>query len=76
MLLTASLLFYAWGEPVFVLVMLFVSFSVYLGTLAFNAAKNDILKKTLFALTILAALAGLLCTLSTPPFLSTRFCRC
>lgn len=59
-LLTASLLFYAWGEPVFVLVMLFVSFSVYLGTLAFTAAKGETLKKALFALTILAALAGLL----------------
>ena len=59
-LLVGSLLFYAWGEPVFVLVMAFVSFVVYAGTLAFSAAKSKATKHTLFALTLLIALSALL----------------
>ncbi|MEZ4508727.1 MAG: hypothetical protein R2881_03480 [Eubacteriales bacterium] len=39
-LLTASLLFYAWGEPVFVLVMLFVNFTSYVGTLVSAAEQR------------------------------------
>jgi len=58
-LLVGSLLFYAWGEPVFVLVMVFVTLSVYLGTLAFNAAKTQTSKRILFALTIIVALSAL-----------------
>ena len=58
-LLVGSLLFYAWGEPVFVLVMAGVTLCVYAGTLAFSAAKSAGAKKTLFVLTILLSLAGL-----------------
>lgn len=59
-LLAGSLFFYAWGEPVFVLVMLFVTLTVYSGTLAFSAARSTGVKKALFALTILLALSGLI----------------
>ncbi len=59
-LLVGSLLFYAWGEPVFVLVMAFVSLVVYAGTLAFSAAKSKPGKRALFALTLIIALAALL----------------
>lgn len=59
-LLVGSLLFYAWGEPVFVLVMAFVSLVVYAGTLAFSAAKSKAAKRALFALTLLVALSALL----------------
>ena len=59
-LLVGSLLFYAWGEPVFVLVMAGVTFCVYAGTLAFSAVKSAAGKKALFALTILLSLGGLL----------------
>ena len=59
-LLVGSLLFYAWGEPVFVLVMVFVSFVVYGGTLAFSAAKSEGAKKALFILTLLVSLSTLL----------------
>ncbi len=58
-LLLGSLLFYAWGEPVFILVMVFVTLSVYLGTLAFHAAKSQVWKRVLFALTIIVALSAL-----------------
>ena len=58
-LLVGSLVFYAWGEPVFVLVMVFVTLSVYLGTLAFHAAKTQTWKRVLFALTIIVALSAL-----------------
>ena len=58
-LLLGSLFFYAWGEPVFVLVMVFVTLSVYLGTLAFHAAKSQVWKRILFALTIIIALSAL-----------------
>ncbi len=59
-LLVGSLLFYAWGEPVFVLVMAGVALCVYAGTLAFSAAKSLAGKKALFVLTILVSLGGLL----------------
>lgn len=59
-LLIGSLFFYAWGEPVFVLVMAGVTFSVYAGTLAFSAAKSAALRKALFALTMLVSLGALL----------------
>lgn len=59
-LLIGSLLFYAWGEPVFVLVMVFVTFVVYAGTLAFSAAKTTLWKRILFFLTLIISLSGLL----------------
>lgn len=59
-LLAGSLFFYAWGEPVFVLVMAGVAAAVYGGTLAFSAAKSHGVKKALFVLTILISLSGLL----------------
>lgn len=59
-LLIGSLLFYAWGEPVFVLVMIFVALAVYLGALAFSAAQRSSIKKLLFVLTILISLSGLI----------------
>jgi len=59
-LLVSSLFFYAWGEPVFVLVMAGVTLCVYTGTLAFNAAKSAQGKKALFILTILVSIGGLL----------------
>ncbi len=58
-LLIGSLTFYAWGEPVFVLVMAFVTLAVYLGTLAFSAAKGDFAKRALFVLTLVVSLAAL-----------------
>lgn len=58
-LLIGSLLFYAWGEPVFVLVMAFVTFTVYAGTLAFSAAKTNTVKHALFVLTLVTSLAAL-----------------
>ncbi len=59
-LLIGSLFFYAWGEPVYVLVMLLVSLAVYGGTLLFSYARSVSAKKALFALTILLALGGLI----------------
>ncbi|MEA4913341.1 MAG: MBOAT family O-acyltransferase [Christensenella sp.] len=59
-LLIGSLFFYAWGEPVFVLVMAFVTLVVYAGTLAFSAAKTVALKRALFALTLIISLSALL----------------
>lgn len=59
-LLAASLLFYAWGEPVFVLVMLFVTLVIYGGTLLFSRAKTMGAKKLLFALTVVVSLFALL----------------
>lgn len=59
-LLIGSLLFYAWGEPLYVLVMAGVTLLVYAGTLAFQAAKTTAARKALFALTILLSLSGLL----------------
>lgn len=59
-LLIGSLLFYAWGEPVFVLVMAGVTLVVYAGTLAFSAAKTTAAKKTLYILTIVLSLSGLI----------------
>ncbi len=59
-LLIGSLLFYAWGEPVFVLVMAGVTLIVYAGTLAFSAAKSAAAKKALLILTILLSLTGLI----------------
>lgn len=59
-LLIGSLFFYAWGEPVFVLVMAFVTLSVYLGTLAFSAAKTQHRKRALFALTLVVSLSALI----------------
>lgn len=58
-LLIGSLIFYAWGEPVFVLVMAFVTLVVYAGTLAFSAAKKNTTKRLLFALTLIVSLAAL-----------------
>ncbi|MDP3448863.1 MAG: MBOAT family protein, partial [Eubacteriales bacterium] len=45
-LLIGSLVFYAWGEPVFVLVMAFVTLAVYAGALAFGAAKRAGIRRT------------------------------
>jgi alginate O-acetyltransferase complex protein AlgI len=59
-LLIGSLVFYAWGEPVFVLVMAFVTLVVYAGTLAFNAAKKSGTKRFLFALTLIVSLSALI----------------
>jgi len=59
-LLIGSLFFYAWGEPVFVLVMAGVTLSVYAGTLAFSAAKSTAAKKALFAITLIVSLGALL----------------
>ena len=58
-LLIGSLIFYAWGEPVFVLVMAFVTFVVYAGTLAFSAARKNTTKRLLFAVTLIVSLAAL-----------------
>ncbi|MEN6594889.1 MAG: MBOAT family O-acyltransferase [Clostridiaceae bacterium] len=59
-LLTGSLIFYAWGEPVYVLAMLFVTLTIYGGTLLFSAAKRPQAKKLLFALTVAVSLSALL----------------
>jgi len=58
-LLAGSLFFYAWGEPVFVLVMAFVTLTVYAGTLAFSAVKGRAAKRLLFALTLVVSLGAL-----------------
>ena len=59
-LLIGSLFFYAWGEPVFVLVMAGVTFIVYAGTLLFSAAKTKAAKKALYILTIVLSLGALI----------------
>ncbi len=59
-LLVGSLLFYAWGEPVYVLVMAGVTLAVYAGTHAFSAAKQKGVKKALFVLTLIVSLGALL----------------
>lgn len=59
-LLTGSLFFYAWGEPVYVLAMLFVALTVYGGTLLVTSAKRPGTRKLLFALTIAVSLSALL----------------
>ncbi len=58
-LLIGSLFFYAWGEPVYVLVMVLVTLCVYVGTLAFSAAKRPGAKRALFALTLIFAFGAL-----------------
>lgn len=59
-LLTGSLIFYAWGEPVYVLAMLFVASAVYFGVVLFSRAQKPGVKKLLFILTIIVALSALL----------------
>jgi alginate O-acetyltransferase complex protein AlgI len=59
-LLTGSLVFYAWGEPVYVLAMLFVTLTVYGGTLLFSGAKTPGARKFLFAATVIVSLSALL----------------
>ena len=59
-LLTGSLVFYAWGEPVYVLAMLFVALAVFVGVLLFSRAQKPGAKKLLFVLTIAVALSALL----------------
>ncbi len=59
-LLTGSLIFYAWGEPVYVLAMLFVALAVYGGTLLVTSVKRPGTRKLLFALTIAVSLSALL----------------
>lgn len=59
-LLIGSLVFYAWGEPVYVLVMLFVTFVAFAGTLLIFKEHRTFFRKTLFVLTILVVLAALL----------------
>ena len=59
-LLIGSLFFYAWGEPVFVLVMAGVTLAVYAGTIAFSAVKSPVAKKALFALTVIVSLGALI----------------
>lgn len=59
-LLIGSLIFYAWGEPVYVLVMLLVTLFVYAGTLAFNSVKKTGIKKLLFVATLVLSLGALI----------------
>jgi alginate O-acetyltransferase complex protein AlgI len=59
-LLTGSLVFYAWGEPIYVLAMLLVALAVYIGVLMFSRAQKPGAKKFLFVLTIAVALSALL----------------
>ena len=59
-LLVGSLVFYAWGEPVYVLVMLFVAFVAFSGTFLFSREHHVVYRKLLFILTILFTLAALL----------------
>lgn len=59
-LLTGSLVFYAWGEPVYVLAMLFVALAVYVGVLLFARTQKPGAKKLLFVLTIAVAISALL----------------
>lgn len=58
-LLIGSLVFYAWGEPVFVLVMAFVALSVFAGTLAFSKVNSKNAKRALFMLTLVVSLSAL-----------------
>lgn len=58
-LLIGSLVFYAWGEPVFVLVMAFVTLAVYAGALAFGAAKRAGIRRALFMITLVVSLGAL-----------------
>jgi alginate O-acetyltransferase complex protein AlgI len=58
-LLIASLVFYAWGEPVYVFVMAFVTLAVYAGALAFGAVKSPALKKLFLILSLILSLGAL-----------------
>lgn len=59
-LLVGSLVFYAWGEPVYVLVMIFVTLVAFGGTLLFSQEHRAVYRKLLFILTIAFALGALL----------------
>ena len=57
-LLLMSLIFYAWGEPVFLFAMLFCIVFNYIAALVINAFKNhDKIKKTVLAVTVVGNLS-------------------
>ena len=58
-LLTASLFFYAWGEPKYIVLLLFSITLNYLGGLVLNRCRNLILRKCILA-AVIAADLGLL----------------
>ncbi|MBQ3404374.1 MAG: MBOAT family protein, partial [Oscillospiraceae bacterium] len=59
-LLVASLIFYAWGEPVYVLIMLFTILFDYGAGLLIEKAEGGAKRKALLALTVIVNL-GILC---------------
>ncbi len=59
-LLIASLFFYAWGEPKYLLVMLLSILTVYLGAICVDSCKKNILRVIILSFTILADLSFLL----------------
>lgn len=58
-LLVASLLFYAWGEPVWIVAMLISTMINYLCALSFSAVKAKWLRTTLLAIGVVASVAFL-----------------
>ena len=62
MLLVASLVFYAWGEPVYILVMLFSTFFNYLSGRLVYMFKNRLMQKqakTVLVISIIESIAVL-----------------
>ncbi|MEG1754930.1 MAG: MBOAT family O-acyltransferase [Clostridia bacterium] len=58
-LLLFSLLFYGWGEPVWIICMLFVTAVNYFGTIAFASEERNGFKKFILVLTVGLSLATL-----------------
>ncbi|MDR0920130.1 MAG: MBOAT family protein [Oscillospiraceae bacterium] len=59
-LTVASLLFYAWGEPFWVLLLLFSALFSYFGTLYVEYYKNTKQEKLVFVITLIGTLAPLI----------------
>ena len=58
-LLIASLLFYAWGEPVYLFVMILVTLFIYLGAIMIQTLNSKAAKKAVLSLTLVLALGSL-----------------
>ena len=58
-LLVASLIFYGWGEPVYILCMLLSTFVNYIAAIAFTKTKNKLLKKVYLTIGVIMSVAFL-----------------
>lgn len=71
-LLIFSLLFYAWGEPTFVLVLIFMTFCDFLAAKAIEGAKNKAVRKLLLFLSV-AVNIGIIGFFKYTGFILTNF---